>query len=150
MSEQDYIDVEESLFADTGEEENRDYYQEEANNYTLPDPKEASKNYEKDEYENIDEDEENAYDSFSRERLDVQYKNEPPIVFHNTIIENAETENMFKTRKALLNKISKIKTLSYENADLYSRIINNKLWYNMSYNKEVENTIIEIIESINL
>jgi hypothetical protein len=150
MSEQDYIEVEDSLFASTGEEENRDYYQEEANNYTLPDPKEASKEYEKEEYENIEEDEENAYDSFSRERVNIQYKNEPPIVPKNNVMENAETENVYKTRMALFDRIVKIKSLSYENAELYSRIITNKLWYNMEYNKEIENTIIEIFDNINL
>lgn len=149
MSKQDYIEVEENLFADTGEEENRDYYEEEANDYTLPDPEEASKNYnsaEYENYENIDDEDEEVYESFSPLEFIIKKKYDGPILNNDTIKDIAETNDMFNTRIILNEKIQKIPGISIEKAEVYSRVITNRLWYNLSYNQEVENYVDEILK----
>jgi hypothetical protein len=53
---------------------------------------------------------------------------------------------MFNTRVILNEKIQKIPGISIEKAEVYSRVITNKLWYNLEYNKEVENYVDEILK----
>ena len=45
MSIEDYIKVEESLFADTEEEMDREYYENEVSEVDIPNPEEASKKF---------------------------------------------------------------------------------------------------------
>jgi hypothetical protein len=145
MSQKDYIEIENKLFADTGEEENRDYYEEEANDYSLPDPTNASKDYVpigKKDIEDVDED---AYESFSPISINIQYKFDK--IDSSTVVKDtAETTDMYNTRVILNEKIQKIPGFSIEKAEVYSRVITNKLWYNLKYNDEVENVYKEILK----
>jgi hypothetical protein len=155
MSEEDYSKVEESLFAEIGEGENRDYYEGEVSEVNIPDPEEASKKFiekygdegVKEDYENLDDDEENAHESFSSIKMDI-LDNSNPTFISNIIKENAESEDMFNTRRILNERIVKLNILSLEEADVYSRAITNKLWYRVKYNEKVENKISKILESL--
>ena len=142
MSEEDYINVENELFAETGDNENRDYYEEEANEYTIPDPKEAIAEPELD----IDDDEENTMEMFSPKRIT---KSESKVlVYTNIFKESAESEDLFKTRVYLASEIIKKKIMLTEQAELYARIIANKLWYNMHYTNEIEKNVEEILQAL--
>jgi hypothetical protein len=146
MSQQDYIDIENNLFADTGEEENRDYYEEEANDYTLPDPATASKNYVSIGKEDVEDADENAYESFSPISINIQRKFDTTDMSSIAIKDTAETTDMYNTRVLLYEKIQKIPGFSIEKAEVYSRVVANKLWYNLIYNDEVENVYKEILK----
>ena len=146
MSEQDYIDIENNLFADTGEEENRDYYEEEANDYTLPNPAAASKNYVSIGKEDIEDADENAYESFSPISINIQRKFDTTDMSSIAIKDTAETTDMYNTRVLLYEKIQKIPGFSIEKAEVYSRVITNKLWYKLKYNDEVESVYDEILK----
>ena len=152
MSVEDYSQVEESLFAEVGEGENRDYYETEISEVNIPDPEEASRKFiekfgdegVKEDYDNIDDDEENALESFSPVKMNVLEKQEGPFVISNIIKENAESEDMFNTRKILNERILRLGVFSIEEADIYSRVITNKLWYGVSYNDKVEKNVSRI------
>jgi hypothetical protein len=146
MSKQDYIDIENNLFADTGEEENRDYYEEEANDYTLPNPTTASENYAPIGKEDIEDADENAYESFSPISINIQRKFDTTDMSSIAIKDTAETTDMYNTRVLLYEKIQKIPGFSIEKAEVYSRVVANKLWYNLKYNDEVENVYEEILK----
>ena len=146
MSKQDYIDIENTLFADTGEEENRDYYEEEANDYTLPNPTTASENYISIGKEDIEDADENAYESFSPISINIQRKFYTTDMSSIAIKDTAETTDMYNTRVLLYEKIQKIPGFSIEKAEVYSRVVANKLWYNLIYNDEVENVYKEILK----
>lgn len=156
MSVQDYIEVENSLFTDTGEGIDRDYYEQEVSEATIPDPEEASKKFiekygdegVKDEYENIDDDEEKAYELFSPIKMESNNNFKGPLVVNNIIKENAETDSMFETRKVIYNRIIMLGIYSTEECDIYSRIITNKLWYNIIYSDKVEKNYKKIISLI--
>jgi len=151
MSVRDFEEVIDSLYADTGEAENRDYFEQEVGEVEIPDPEEASKEYlekhpeDRETYEDLDDDDEKAFESFSPIKMNVQYKEEP-IFISNIIKDSAESEDVFQTRKILYEKIKKIPELGAEQSEIYSRIITNKLWFNMKYNNEVENTVKRILE----
>jgi hypothetical protein len=156
MSVQDYIEVEQTLFSDDAHEgDDIDYFEKEVSEVVIPDPEEASKKFiEKfgsegvvEEYENIDEDEENAYESFSPIKTDLS-SSSGPIVIGNIVKEKAETDNMFNTRQILYERIMKIGAYSVEECDVYSRVITNKLWYNLSYSAKTEKVVKSILESI--
>jgi hypothetical protein len=150
MSEEDYINAENELFAETGDNENIDYYEEEVNDYSLPDPKEASKSYTAESDVDIDDDEENTMEIFSAKKLTKSKESESQkiLVYTNIFKESAESEDIYKTRVYLANEILKKKILLTEQAELYARIITNKLWYNMTYNKEIEKNVEEILQAL--
>lgn len=156
MSEKDFSQVEESLFTDTGEGDNRDYYEEDISEVNIPDPEEASKNFiekygdegVKEDYENLDEDEENALEEFSPVKMNILSNQEGPIIISNIIKENSETEDMFNTRKILNERILKLGIFSIEDADIYSRVITNKLWYRVTYNDKIEKNVSRIYDLI--
>ncbi len=156
MSVEDYTKVEESLFADTGEGDNRDYYEGEVSEVVIPDPEEASKKFiEKfgeegvlEEYEEIDDDEEKAMESFSPVEMSNTNENGETIVISNIIKETAETDDMFNTRKIIYQRIIKLGVFPLEETDVYSRIITNKLWYGVEYSEKVENKVRKIYEMI--
>lgn len=146
MSEQDYIDIENNLFAETGEEENRDYYEEEANDYSLPDPATAAKNYVPPGKEDVEDADEEAFESFSPISIEIQRKFDTPDINIISVKDVAETTDMYNTRIILNEKIQKIPGMSVEKAEVYSRVIANQLWYNLKYNQEVENEVQEILK----
>ena len=154
MSIEDYIKVEESLFADTEEEMDREYYENEVSEVDIPNPEEASKKFiEKygeegvvEDYEEIEDDEEKAYESFSPVKMNNKKNMEGPIVIDNIVKENAETDDMFNTRKILYDRILSLGVYSVEECDVYSRVITNKLWYSVSYNDKVEKVVKRIFK----
>jgi hypothetical protein len=151
MSANDFAEVVEGLFAKTYDDPDRDYYEEYASEAVIPDPDEASKEYIKlhpeaeEIFEPEDDDDEDAYESFSPEKIEIQKKYETPIKDKNIIKKTAETDDMFKTRSLIFNKIKKETDLSLEQCDMYSRCLINYLWFGITYNKDIQKSIEKIL-----
>jgi hypothetical protein len=156
MSVEDFTNIEENLFGETYDNVDVDYYEKEIGEVDIPDPVEASNQYMKlhpeleEDYESIDEDEENAYDSATKDGIEIQRKFEKPIHSSNsnTIKTTPETEEMKRYRKIIYTKIKSGTNLSIEQCDMYSRCLFNNIWFGIKYNKDVEKILNEILEKV--
>jgi hypothetical protein len=159
MSIEDFADIEESLFAETYDNPDRDYFEIEASEVEIPDPEKASKEYIKNHPElfepeqqqredELDYEEENAYEAFTPINLEIQKKFEV-IENKNIVKATAESNDMFKTRKLLYDRIKSSSNLSLEQCDMYSRCLINKLWLGdkYKYNEEIENILENILNN---
>lgn len=154
MSVEDFSNIEENLFPETYDGVDVDYYEKEVGEVEIPDPVEASKQYMKlhpeleEEYDSIDEYEENAYDSPTKDGIEIQKKFEKSIKTNNLIKSSPETEEMVKYRMIIYRKIKTNTNLSFEQCDMYSRCLFNRIWFGITYNKDVEKTLNEILENV--
>ena len=147
MSKQDYIEAENSLFPETGEDENINYYEIDAQDYVYPSQRInfIEKDEEESDIEDLEDDEELAMENLSPVRIIVQKKLQPYNPPKNIIKEFSETDDIYnfrvKVNQVLRKAVSKDKDLNFisgQEIDMYSRIITNRLWYGMHYTYDVE------------
>jgi hypothetical protein len=66
--------------------------------------------------------------------------------------EDSETSYMFECRRYIVERLKKLRlesgTLTLQEIEVISRIINNKIWYNVEYDKDSESYIKYIISLI--
>jgi hypothetical protein len=154
MSEKDYIEAYETLFNETGEEENRDYYDGEANEFRLP-----SEKFKEDELQELrleDVDEEAMEAPGFEPNLDLQKKLKflPPQ--REIFKEVAEPEEVYQSRVKIAEILKKMRfqvenkavAMDLDTIDIISRMINNRFWYNIHYEPSIEIKINEIIENM--
>lgn len=147
MSKRDYQHAKSMVFTHDGDEEQtRDYYNFDLSSYQIP---EGTDTEEYPSPEDLEDDEERAYEILSPPNMKVQNKlriieSKAPI-YHGI----AETEEMYQTRKTILKNLRQIKqNIPFESLDMVSFIINNKLWYNSKYDSTTEAFIEKIINLI--
>jgi hypothetical protein len=66
--------------------------------------------------------------------------------------EDSETSYMFECRRNIVERLKKLRTesgaLTMQDIEVISRMINNKIWYNVEYDKESEDYIKYILSLI--
>lgn len=158
MSKQDYLIAENEVFPETGEDENLNYYEGEALNYTYPSDRidftetESVSSYDSD----LEDDEDVATESMTPVKLTIQKKLTPFVGYKDIMKETSETQDVYNSRTKIYDLIFKmvkrnsLNFITLEEIDMFSRIINNQIWYDMHYFKDVEekaNLLWETIES---
>ena len=146
MSRQDYLIAENEVFPETGEDENLDYYEREALNYTYPSDRidfnetESVSSYDSD----LEDDEDIATESMTPVKLTIQKKLTPFVGYKDIMKESSETQDVYTSRTKIYDQIFKtvernsLSFITLEEIDMFSRVINNQIWYDMHYFKDVE------------
>lgn len=75
-----------------------------------------------------------------------QYKNMPSKKYD--FKEDSETSSIFESRIKITEKLVKINIINLDEIDMVARIINNKIWYNVVYDKNTESYIEHILKLI--
>lgn len=149
MSKRDYERAKSMVFTHDGDEEQtRNYYNFDLSTYQIP---EGTTKEEYPSPEDLEDDEERAYEMFSPSNIKIQ--NKLRIIESKTPTYQgvAETEEMYQTRKTILKNLQRIKkSIPFESLNMVSFIINNKLWYNSKYDSTTEAFIEKIINSMKL
>ncbi len=147
MSNEDYEKIAHDLFVHDGEEEQtREYLNFITSSYQIPTGTEEKEEVK---IEDLEDDEEEAYEMLSPAKIEVQRKvnkMEGITVSYQGV---AETKDMYKTRTTILKKLYADKTaIPFESLEMVSFIINNKLWYNCKYDSTTEMFIERILSNL--
>ena len=66
--------------------------------------------------------------------------------------EYSETKYMYESRKAIVKRLEKLRekegVITHLEIEMYSRMINNKIWYNETYDETTESYLSYILELI--
>lgn len=148
MSQQDYRGAIDSLFSKLSDEENLDIYNEINESELIPEST-------KDAAEYVDVPTEDQDDKLEENMIVSEPKVSKLVnlpVHKNIFKESAEPNDMFETRLKIVNLLKNIqydgRYLDPDSVNVLSRIINNKYWYNMKYDKSTEENISHIMEII--
>ncbi len=147
MSSQDYYEAEKELFFGSDPDENREYYEEELNDISFKKIREenAKETSKESSPEDLEDDEEIAEEILSKNLKKIKVIKQLPIQ-NLSLKENAETPDMYETRKSIADMLQKNGSLSLEDIEMYSRMINNRFWYNMKYPEHIEKIIDSLLE----
>ena len=135
MTEQEYFEKENNNSLD---DENTEYYE------SIDDLEDNNEeNFNTDEFydDDLQDDEDIATEKLTPTRLNIQYKIKalPPI---KSIKDSSESPDMYKSRLGIIKSINETNVKGVfrdkDNLNVFSRIVNNKFWYNMTYPEEYE------------
>lgn len=154
MSQQDYEEAYETLFNETGEEENRDYYDGEAVGFKLPANKFQEEETEEPRLEDVDEQsmEVPGFEPGIEEQKKIKFLPPQRQIFK----EVAEAKEVYESRLKIMEILGKMRFgvgdkvvgMDLDTVDIMSRMINNRFWYNIHYEPSIEIKINEIIENM--